>query len=99
MNPPEPAFWSLPAREQFDRLQTSAQGLASREAQRRLAEMSSNLLKPKGRSGALALLLNQFKSPMILILLFGAGLSCFLQDAFDAATILAIILVGALLGF
>lgn len=99
MKPSTSAFWSMPPREQFDALRTSAQGLSSGEAQKRLAEMGDNLLRARRRSGALTLLWNQLKSPMILILLFAAGLSGFLHDAFDAATILAIILISALLGF
>ena len=41
----------------------------------RLARYGSNLLKPQKRSDVLTLLLAQFKSPIILILLFATGLS------------------------
>jgi Mg2+-importing ATPase len=41
----------------------------------------------------------QFQSPIILILLFAAGLSLFLHDQADALIILAIILISGLLGF
>jgi P-type Mg2+ transporter len=43
--------------------------------------------------------LAQFKSPLILILFFAAGLSCFLHDPVDASIILAIVLASGLLGF
>ena len=72
-----PAFWSIPAPELLRQLQTTPQGLTSDEARQRLARYGSNLLKPKKRSDALSLLLAQFKSPIILILLFAAGLSLF----------------------
>ena len=45
------------------------------------------------------LFLAQFKSPIILILLFAAGLSLFLRDPADAFIILAIVFVSGLLGF
>jgi len=94
-----PAFWSIPAPELFRQLQTTPQGLTNDEAQQRLARYGFNLLKPKKRSDALSLLLAQFKSPIILILLFAAGLSFFLHDPVDAVIILVIVLVSGLLGF
>ena len=47
----------------------------------------------------LALLLAQFKSPLILLLLFATGLSFFLHDPVNALIILTIVLVSGLLGF
>ena len=44
-------------------------------------------------------MLAQFKSPLILILFFAAGLSFFLHDPVDASIILAIVLASGLLGF
>jgi len=71
----------------------------SDEAQQRLLRYGSNLLKPKKKSDALTLLLAQFKSPIILILIFAAGLSLFLHNPIDATTILVIVLVSGFLGF
>jgi Mg2+-importing ATPase len=45
------------------------------------------------------LLLNQFKSPIIFILIFAAVLSIFLQDRLDAIIILTIVFISGLLGF
>src|SRR5260221_3700517 len=70
-----PTFWSVSASDLLQRLQASPQGLTSQEAQRRLARARANLLKPAKRTDALTLLLAQFKSPIVLILLFAAGLS------------------------
>ena len=66
---------------------------------KRLLRYGSNLLKPKKKSDALTLLLAQFKSPIILILIFAAGLSLFLRNPIDATIILVIVLVSGLLGF
>ena len=99
MNQAPEAFWSLPSTEMLHRLESSSQGLASSEARRRLSQYGSNLLTPKKRSDTLTLLLSQFKSPIILILLFATGLSFFLHDHVNALIILAIVFGSGLLGF
>jgi Mg2+-importing ATPase len=73
--------------------------LTDDEARKRLEQYGANLLKPKKRSDALTLLLTQFKSPLILILIFAGALSFFLGDPVNAFIILAIILISSLLGF
>jgi P-type Mg2+ transporter len=93
------SFWSVPAPEVLQQLQTTPKGLTDDEAARRLRRYGSNLLKPKKRSDAPTLLIAQFKSPIILILIFAGGLSFFLGDAVDALIILIIILISGLLGF
>ncbi len=93
------AFWSVSASELLQHLQTTPQGLTNQEAQRRLAGARAHLLKPAKRTDTLTLLLVQFKSPIILILLFAAGLSLFLHDAADTFIIMAIVLVSGVLSF
>ena len=92
-------FWSIPVPEMIQRLQTTAEGLSSSESNERLKKYGANLLKPKKSSDALTILLSQFKSPIILILLFAAGLSFFLGDTTDTVIIVTIILISSLLGF
>jgi Mg2+-importing ATPase len=99
MKKPFQAFWSVTASEILKKLQTTPQGLGEGEAQERLARHGSNLLRPKKKTDALTLLLSQFKSPIILILLFAVGLSFSLHDSADALIILIIVLVSGLLGF
>jgi Mg2+-importing ATPase len=99
MNQTPQSFWSISVGEMFRNLKTSKEGLSGNEAKKRLTLYGSNLLKPKKRSDVLTLLLSQFKSPIILILLFATGLSFFLRDPVDAVIILIIVLVSGLLGF
>jgi Mg2+-importing ATPase len=99
MNHSQTQFWSVPSFELLQQLQTTPQGLMSDEVQQRLLRYGSNLLKPKKKSDALTLLLAQFKSPIILILVFAAGLSFFLHNPIDAVIILVIVLVSGFLGF
>jgi Mg2+-importing ATPase len=92
-------FWSIPQADVLAGLDTRQEGLESGEARRRLISYGANLLKPPRRSDTVALLISQFKSPIILTLLFAALLSFFLQDHVDATIILFIVLVSGLLGF
>ena len=73
--------------------------MTSDEVKKRLTKYGSNLIKPKKRSNTISLLLTQFKSPLILILIFAGALSFFLGDSVNAIIILTIILVSSLLGF
>lgn len=92
-------FWSLPAAEVLVLLPSSADGLSSAEAADRLKSYGPNTLRPAERGGAFLLLLRQFKSPIVLLLLGAAVLSAFLKDPVDAALILGIVVASSLLGF
>ncbi len=99
MNPQNLPFWSLPADRVLQELHSSANGLSDRDAKQRLIQYGVNSLKQQRKSSAIGLLLNQFKSPIVLILMFAAALSIYLKDRTDAIIILAIVLISGLLGF
>ena len=92
-------FWTQSPDTVLTRLQATLGGLTGIESQKRLQIFGNNTLKPRKRNDFLALLLAQFKSPIIIILLFATGLSFILHDVTDALIILAIVLVSGLLGF
>ena len=93
------AFWSVPGSELPGKFKTSVNGLTTGEAKKRLLDYGANRLKPQKRSDAFTLLIAQFKSPIILILLFATVLSLFLHNIVDASIILAIVIISGLLGF
>lgn len=95
----EASYWSMPAGELLERLGTSDQGLSAQEAAQRGAKYLSDQIERGKKTGTVSLLLAQIRSPIILILLFAAGLSFFLRDITDAVIILSIILISGLLGF
>lgn len=99
MNQQLPAFWSVPPAELLERLQTTAQGLTTEEARRRLGKYGYNIVGARKKSDVPTLLLAQFKSPIILILLFAAGLAFFLHETANAAIITGIVVISGLLGF
>jgi P-type Mg2+ transporter len=93
------AFWCVRAADMLRQLATTEEGLGSEQARQRLGRYGANTLKPQSRSNVLALMLSQFKSPIVLLLLFATGLSFFLHDPVNALIILAIVLASGFLGF
>jgi Mg2+-importing ATPase len=93
------AFWSISQEELLSRMQTTPEGLSGEEARRRLTRYGPNLIKPKRKTGSAILFLNQFKSPIIIILVIAAIMSIFLGDTTSAVIILVIVLLSGLLGF
>jgi len=91
MNESPDAFWSTTPPELLWQLETTPEGLTSTEAQERLRQHGPNLLRPKKRSDTLTLLLAQFKSPIILILILAAGLSFLVRDPTDALIIILLL--------
>jgi len=92
-------FWGRTADEQLTELGVTRDGLTSQEAARRLATYGPNAVRVTRERGDLALLLSQFKSPIILILIAAAILSAFLGDRVDAGIILVIVVVSGVLTF
>jgi Mg2+-importing ATPase len=93
------SFWATPLPELLQQLGASSEGLASEEAHQRLIRFGANHLRRKSRVREVVLLLSQFKSPIVLILLTASSLSVFLGNPTDAVIILAIVLVSGLLGY
>jgi Mg2+-importing ATPase len=92
-------FWSVPVAELLEQFRTAPAGLGNTEAAERLRRHGPNVLKPRRDIGSFSLFLAQFKSPLILILIFAAGLSFFLRDTTDAIIILSIVFLSGVLGF
>ena len=93
------SFWSISSEELLKNLHVTLTGLTVDEAKERLTSYGANRLKPQKRSDAFTLLIAQFKSPIIIILLFATGLSLFLHNPVDASIILTIVVISGLLGF
>jgi Mg2+-importing ATPase len=93
-----PADWSDSEAALFSRLASRPEGLSKEEAKQRLLLHGPNRLASAPRNGALALLLRQFASPIIVILLGAALLSFLLHSPTDGLIIVAIVTVSALLG-
>ncbi|MCX6560271.1 MAG: magnesium-translocating P-type ATPase [Candidatus Aminicenantes bacterium] len=102
MNPktwPASTYWVRSVEDLLAALQGSRLGLSSAEAQERLAESGPNALKRRKKAAPWLLLLRQFKSPLVLILVFAAVISVVTGAWIDASIILAIVVASAVLGF
>ena len=96
---PPQRYWSLELSRLMAALDAGAEGLSSAEAAARLRRYGPNRVEEETRYGTLRLALRQLSSPLVLILIFGAGVSLVLRDWTDAAIILIIVLGSSVLGF
>jgi P-type Mg2+ transporter len=93
------AFWHYTVDQIYAHLKSRREGLTSAEANRRLKSYGPNSLKPPKRGKGISLLLSQFNSPLILLLIGAAILSLFLGGFTDAVIILSIVILSGLLSF
>ncbi len=91
-------YWQLPTSELLARLGSGPQGLSDAEAAARFARHGPNLLREEKGLSALRALAGQFRSPLVLILVFAAAISLVVRDWLEASIILAIVAGSAGLG-
>ena len=90
---------TLTIEDTLARLQSTSGGLTDAEAARRLEEFGPNELQAADRISPWAILLEQFKNTLIIILLLATGLSAFLGHGVEAVAITVIVLFAVILGF
>jgi Mg2+-importing ATPase len=95
----EAPYWSRDVAELSAALGSGPGGLSSENATERLRQVGPNSVEEASHLSALRLLLRQFESPLVLILIIGAVISLALGNRLDATIILAIVLGSSLLGF
>src|SRR5271157_4874438 len=91
--------WSREVAELSASLGSGRGGLSSENAAEKLRQVGPNSVKDASHLSPLRLLLRQFESPLVLILVFGAVISMAPRDWMDASIVLAIVLGSSLLGF
>ncbi|OGN22306.1 MAG: hypothetical protein A2918_00080 [Candidatus Yanofskybacteria bacterium RIFCSPLOWO2_01_FULL_42_49] len=93
-------FWSLPVQKVIEILDTDVRsGLLESEVTRRIKIFGPNVIEKPRRAPGLFILLNQFKSPLILILLFAGVVTLFIAHYRDALFIFAAVIANTALGF
>jgi len=83
----------------FSELNTSEHGLSSAEAGKRLEQFGPNTLAEAEKISLLKILLHQFTSPLIYILLIAGIVTFFLKEYKDCGVIAAVLVLNALIGF
>jgi Mg2+-importing ATPase len=95
----EHAYWSLGTDQLIQQLETSTSGLLRVDAAIRLAKFGRNVVAPRSGGSAFAVFARQFRSPLVLILVFAAAVSAFVGEGHEAAIIGAIVLASCVLSF
>lgn len=92
-------YWSKSHDQLMEELRTSPNGLSQMEAVQRRAKYGANVISTRGETTVLGLLLSQFRSPLVLILVFAAIVSAIAGEWPDALIVLAIVIGSTMLGF
>jgi Ca2+-transporting ATPase len=100
VNPAENSegWHALPAAAVLAFHQTTAGGLSPAEARARLQRAGPNELPAAARRPVGLILLAQFRSPLIYLLLLAAALALLLGEWRDAGVILVVVMINALIG-
>ena len=93
------SYWTTDASNLLAQFKSRPQGLTSQEAGAKFNSDGPNVLNAEKTVGPLRLLLRQYESPLLLVLIFGAVLSLVLKQWTDAGIIIFIVVASSLLGF
>lgn len=96
---PLKSWHQLAVEDVYSRLESGPGGLSDDEARERLQRYGPNELQSAGTVSPWAILLEQFKNILIVILLAAVALSAFLGHAVESIAIGVIVLFAVLLGF
>lgn len=80
-------------------LQNSKMGITTQEAEKLLIKYGKNIFMQKKKKSPIELFLGQFKDVMTIVLIACTSISAFMQDWIEAAVMVGIVIVNAILGF
>ncbi|PKN13598.1 MAG: ATPase [Deltaproteobacteria bacterium HGW-Deltaproteobacteria-4] len=92
-------WYQMDARQALEACTSIEEGLSSEEAARRLIEYGPNKLAEGEELSRLKILLHQFTSPLIYILLIAAVVTFLLGEYIDTGVIMAVVLLNAIIGY
>ncbi|HED00705.1 MAG TPA: HAD family hydrolase [Proteobacteria bacterium] len=92
-------WYQLGVKEIFQTLRSSEEGLTDAEAGERLIQHGPNKLAEEERISKLRILLHQFTSPLIYILLVAAIVTALLKEYIDTGVIMAVVILNAVIGY
>lgn len=93
------AYWSIPADRLLAGLGTGKNGLSIEVAKVRLNDVGGNTIRQGRGASALAAFARQFRSPLVLILIFAAIVSGIVGEGSEAVIIGVIVLASCFLSF
>ena len=92
-------WYQLSIKEVFEKLNTSEKGLSDSDVKERLSKYGSNILVEEDKVSKLKLLIHQFASPLIYILIIAAVITFILKEYIDTGVIMAVVILNAIIGF
>jgi Ca2+-transporting ATPase len=91
---------SMGIRQVGEALGTDAgQGLSPEQAASRLQQVGPNQLTPRRRKPGIVRFLEQFRNPLLYVLIASSAVTALVKDPLDAGVIFAVVLANAVLGF
>ena len=92
-------WYRMKTHEALEKLGTTEEGLTEQEAAERLGKYGPNKLAEEERISRFKILLHQFTSPLIYILLVAAVVTLLLGEYIDTGVIVAVVLLNAVVGY
>ncbi len=92
-------FYNLNVSDTIKSIGTSQKGLSEEEARKRLKEYGSNELKQKEKISPFQILIRQFTSSIVFILLAALVISLLIGEKLDAIVISTIVILNGIFGF
>ncbi len=92
-------YWSISVDRVLVALNASVDGLQASDALERLTRYGYNTIRAKQHNSVWRMMLNQVKSPLVLILIFAAIISGIVGEWVDALIVLVVVTGSTLLGF
>ncbi|NMB48372.1 HAD-IC family P-type ATPase [Candidatus Kuenenbacteria bacterium] len=92
-------WYVLTQEDLFQKLETGKNGLSDEEVKKRLAKHGANKMPEGKKISKGALLLRQFNSSLVYVLLGATAISIMLGDYIDAGVILLAVLINVALGY
>lgn len=92
-------WYQLNIKETIQKLETSEEGLTEQEARERLTRYGANKLAEERKISRLKILLHQFTSPLIYILLAAAVVTSLFGEYIDTGVIMLVVVLNAVIGY
>jgi len=92
-------WYQLSIKEVFHELGTSESGLTAEEGKKRIDRYGTNKLAEEEKTSKFKIIIHQFTSPLIYILLIAGLVTILLGKYIDSGVIFAIVIINAIVGF
>lgn len=92
-------YYKLSKEALLNEFKTDEKGLSQEDARKRLLEYGKNIIASDEKVSKIKILIHQFTSPLIYILLVAGFITLFMQEYIDSAVIFIVVIINAIIGF